>query len=573
MESLVFKTQSERSIGKQRRSWSCRDYFNSGRADFPCCHIQITAYKSCRDDFREDHKREQRYLKGEVTVYLSLVFILLISFAGAMLESASLQNVKNYRRADMTRAVESLFAEYQKELWEDYGIFALEGSYETGSYSEDLLKERLAYYGAGGMEQDITRIQLLTDQGASAFYEQVTAYMENKYGLDKVKKLVGQTDTWKAGEEAGQNYERDGAKTEQELQELLSEKEELPEEENPLSHVAKLKSMPLVDLIMPKGRTMSEKSITLSEMVSHRKRNQGYGDFSDVAAQGSTVSKLLFGEYVLEHFQMASDHGQSGNGNSNNEDLANGKLSDGSSEVAGAGALDYELEYILEGYASDRENLEAVASKLLMVRFVPDYAYIQTDAEKKAEAEAVALTLCTVIGLPELAEGAAQGILLAWAYGEAIMDLRTLIRGGKVPLVKSAEDWKLSLSGLMQLGSAKEAGTNVAAGGSIAELPDGNSGIASGNAGISGGNVSAAGDGIDTDGGLSYREYLRMLLFLKSQEEVGMRTLDMIEQNLKIRYGQTFFQADACVSRVEFHSTCNLRRGITYDFPTYFGYN
>ena len=55
---------------------------------------------------------------------------------------------------------------------------------------------------------------------------------------------------------------------------------------------------------------------------------------------------------------------------------------------------------------------------------------------------------------------AAQGILLAWAYGEAIMDIRTLISGGKVPLVKNAEDWKLSLSGLMQLGSA---GENVAA--------------------------------------------------------------------------------------------------------------
>lgn len=130
-------------------------------------------------------------------MYLSLVFILLISFAGAMLESASLQNVKNYRRADMTRAVESIFAEYQKELWEVYGIFALEGSYETGSYSEELLKDG-CYYGASGMDQEITRIQLLTDQGASAFYEQVTAYMENKYGLDKVKKLVGQTDTWES---------------------------------------------------------------------------------------------------------------------------------------------------------------------------------------------------------------------------------------------------------------------------------------------------------------------------------------------------------------------------------------
>ena len=316
--------------------------------------------------------------------------------------------------------------------------------------------------------------------------------------------------------------------------------------------MSKLKSMPLVDLIMPKGRVMSKKSITLSEMVSHRKRNQGYGDFSDVAGSGSTISKLLFGEYVLEHFKMASDSLQSGSGNYNSGDSVGGDFVSGNSanedfsdgnrgDMAGAGSLDYELEYILEGHASDRENMETVASKLLMVRFVPDYAYIQTDPEKKAEAEAAALTLCTVIGLPELAEVAAQGILLAWAYGEAIMDIRTLISGGKVPLVKNAEDWKLSLSGLMQLGSA---GENV-----------------------------AADSGKDMESGLAYREYLRMLLFLKSQDEVGMRTLDMVEQNLKIRYGQTFFRADACISRVEFHSTCNLRRGIMYDFPTYFGYN
>ena len=340
----------------------------------------------------------------------------------------------------MTRAVESIFAEYQKELWEVYGIFALEGSYETGSYSEELLKERLAYYGASGMDQEITRIQLLTHQGASAFYEQVTACMENKYGLDKVKKLVGQTDTWKAGEEALQNYERDGAKRNRNYRSCCRRRRNFQRKRIPLSHVAKLKSMPLVDLIMPKGCVMSKKSITLSETVSHRKRNQGYGDFSDVAGSGSTISKLLFGEYVLEHFKMASDSLQSGSGNYNsgdsvggdsaNEDFSNGNRGD----MAGAGSLDYELEYILEGHASDRENLETVASKLLMVPICAGLCVYPDGSGKKAEAEAAALTLCTVIGLPELAEGAAQGILLAWAYGEAIMDIRTLISGGKVPL-------------------------------------------------------------------------------------------------------------------------------------------
>lgn len=527
MENVVPETESRENSDRKRRS--CRNYFDPGGVNFTCRHIQITAYKPGRNHFRKNHKREQRYLKGEVTVYLSLVFILLISFTGAMLESASLQNVKNYRRADMTRAVESLFAEYQKELWEVYGIFALEGSYETGIYNEELLKERVAYYGAGDMEQEITRIQFLTDQGASAFYGQVAAYMENKYGLDKIKQFVGQTDIWKAGQEAEKSYEKDEADIEQELQGVLSEKEvEFPEEENPLSHVEKLKTMSLLDLIMPKGQAVSEKSILLTETVSHRKRNQGYGDFSDMADYNSTINKLLFGEYVLEHFQMASDREEN-------------------VQLEMHGVLDYELEYILEGRASDRENLEAVAGKLLLTRFVSDYAYIRTDTQKKAEAEAVALALCTVIGIPEVAESAAQGVLLAWAYGEAIMDLRTLLGGGKVPFVKNRDNWKLSLSGLMQLGSIEETGENI----------------------------SSANDGGDgkSENGLSYREYLRMLLYLEAQDNLGMRTLDLIEQNIKNRYGQNFFQADACVSRIEFHSACVMRRGITYNFPTYFGYN
>ena len=43
MESLVFKTQSERNIGKQRRSRSCGNYLNFGRTDFTCRYIQLTS--------------------------------------------------------------------------------------------------------------------------------------------------------------------------------------------------------------------------------------------------------------------------------------------------------------------------------------------------------------------------------------------------------------------------------------------------------------------------------------------------------------------------------------------------
>lgn len=63
------------------------------------------------------------YVRGEVTVYLTLTFILLVSLVLALTESASIQMAKNYRRADMNRAVECVFAEYQKELLEHYDVF------------------------------------------------------------------------------------------------------------------------------------------------------------------------------------------------------------------------------------------------------------------------------------------------------------------------------------------------------------------------------------------------------------------------------------------------------------------
>ena len=452
--------------------------------------------------------------KGEVTAYLSLIFILLISFVGGIMEAASVQMAKNYRRADMNRAIESVFAEYQKELLEEYGIFALEGSYESGSYSEETIKNRLDFYGAQGIRQSVSRIEFLTDHGAEAFCGQVEAYMKHKYGLNLLQDKIGMTDVWKQQEEQAKDCEKDEIKQQKELSGLLQENEgRLPTEENPIEHVEQLKKSSLLDLIMPKDKPVSQKTIDLGDTLSFRELNCGYGDFSDVAEEGGTLTSLILGEYLLEQF------------------------SNGAGEP-GAGALDYQLEYILAGKGSDRENLEAVAGKLILLRFVPNYMHLQGSSTKKAEAEALALTLCSLLAVPAITEAAAQVILLAWVYGESLMDMRSLLRGNKVPLVKTDDSWQLSLSGLMKLG--QEGDLN---------------------------------DGKDTQGGLPYKEYLRILLFLEKKETTAMRALDMIEQNLRTEHGLAFFKADQCISKIEVKSTCNLRRGIVYQFATYFGYH
>lgn len=451
--------------------------------------------------------------RAEVTAFLSLIFILLVSFTGGIMESASIEMAKNYRRTDVNRAVESVFAEYQKELLEEYDIFALEGTYESGAYDEQLVKNRLDYFGAGGMDNGISRIQFLTDNGAQAFYEQTVCFMEHKYGISNVRDKVSQTDAWKMQEERSEDYEKESRQQSEEFESLLEESgSSLPQKDNPIAQASKLREKPLLELIMPEGAAVSDKEINLTECPSGRKRNKGYGDFSDVAESPGAMSALLFGEYLLDHFSMAADREPKR-------------------------TLDYELEYICAGKESDRENLEAVAKKLLMMRFASNYLFLQGSSPKRAEAEALALTLCTLAAVPVLEQAAAQMILLAWAFGESVMDLRSLLKGGRIPLAKTEKSWQLSLSGLMKLGESGEVN-----------------------------------DGKDLSEGLLYKEYLRILLFLEKPEKAGMRALDLIEQNMKKVYGKTFYRADYCISRMEIKSTVQFRRGITYNFQTYFGY-
>ncbi len=457
---------------------------------------------------------EKQSFRGEVTAYLSLIFILLTVFVGGVMESASIQNAKNYRRADMNRAMESVFAEYQKELLEEYDIFALDGSYETGQYSERNIIDRLSYYGAGDMEHKITRICFLTDHGCDAFCGQVASYMEQKYGLGIIEDKLEMSSVWERQEEQARDY----AKREQEQQDylegLLEENEgELPQEGNPIRYAGELKKSPVLSLVLPKGKSVSEKRLNHQEMLSERSRNAGYGDFSGAVSEGKRLSSLMLGEYLLKHFS-------------------------GFTDTEGTGVLDYELEYILAGGDSDRENLESVVKKLLFLRFVPNYAYIQTDSEMRAEAEAAALTLCTLLAVPAITEAAAQGILLAWAYGESIMDLRSLLKGHRVPPVKSKESWQLQLSKLLTLGTEEDRS-----------------------------------EGRDDIGGLAYQEYLRILLFLEKKEVAAMRALGIIEQNLRRIHGQAYFRADLCVSRLEIRSTGRFRRGISYQFQTYYDYH
>lgn len=445
-----------------------------------------------------------RKQKGEITAFLSLVFVLLVSFILAMTQSASIQMTKNQKRLDVDRALFSVFGEYQRELWEAYGVFAVDSTYGSGQYEESRLLNRLSYYGAMGIRQEVSGIQLLTDQEGQAFREQVLAYMEERTGISLMRDLTGLAEQW-------EEQEIQGEELSDELDEVLSRNEELlPEEADGLLWARK---NGLMSLVLPKEFNLSEKSVVKSEQVSVRGRQSGRGVFPVRSDIGQIEEKLLFEQYVVEKFGCAT------------ESKGDGRT------------LDYELEYLLCGKKTDAENLGEVINRLLCFRFAANYLYLMSDAEKQSEAETFALALALLLLQPEAVEVLKQIMLVLWSFGESVMDLRGLLSGKRTALVKTADTWQLQISSLFQLGTEADQSESE-----------------------------------DARDGLTYAQYLQILLFLEPDGQLTMRTLDRVEQNLRQIEGLQTFRADACMTKIRLQNTAETGNGYTYTFPAYFGY-
>ena len=378
-----------------------------------------------------------------MTVMTSLMILILMTFAAAILESTSLQTSKNIRRADVERSVESVFAEYQKELLEEYDIFGLDGSYETGSYTEDRVLDRMTVFGAIAGENQIEAIRFLSDNEGQEFADQVCRYLENLYGIDMIQDLIGREDEAKEQEEKAIDFQKREEENEKKMDEVLASGGSLEESgegsegeiENPLGVLQKLKHRVLAEIVLPRDRVISQKSVEGMAGVSGRTRQEGKGNLPSVEANAS--EKLYLIAYIPDHFKSYT------------------KAEDDR-------PLEYEQEYLIGGKQNDMENLQIVLNKIRRFRMAPNFLYLQTDETKKAEAKVLAGIVSALLGNPGLTEVVAQGVLMAWAYGESIMDLRVLTAGGKVPSVKTKETWKLSLSGLLKLGTTQDSGSSSA---------------------------------------------------------------------------------------------------------------
>lgn len=495
-----------------------------------------------------DRAEKRSVYKAEVTAFLSIVFILLVSFVFGILEIMAVHNHKNMSRLTADRSIFSVFGEYQKELLEDYHIFAVDGSYAMEGFSEDRIISRMHYYENGNMlEHEVSSIQYLTDNGGQAFREQVIQYMEERYGISLIKEFTGLASEWEDQEIKGQEMEEQEKNILDEVEEIKSASEEADaendsessgsiEDMNPFTCLEQIEKSGILTLVLPEEMELSGLQISLEDQASNRSLQTGRGTFPSRQGMNGPEEKLLFGEYILKQFSNAAmDKGKTESGESENSETESEGINSADSDRSRS--LKYEVEYIIAGKQSDKENLESVLMKIFLIRMALNYAYLFSDTSKQSEAASLAAVITSLLLVPQLSEALKQLILLAWAAGESVMDLRTLLSGKKAPLVKNTENWQLSLSSLFTLGKGSESN-----------------------------------EGQDNEDGITYEGYLRAFLFLEDQENTAMRALDRIEENLDSEHGLNHVKADQCFSKLELNNKTSIFGEITYEFPVSFAY-
>ncbi|MCI8551239.1 MAG: hypothetical protein HFI68_11755 [Lachnospiraceae bacterium] len=323
----------------------------------------------------------------------------------------------------------TLTADIGKELLEKAKNCATETSRQTAeSYAEILKCTKLLEE-----ELELETEELLKKEGSvgELSYEQMETELENlkeytredgsrrneteflKELLNECAKNLADVEFWEDGKAsvALQEVVREGGKS----LSVLSGHDSGEKQKSSLLEVVKSwKSEGILDLVLEDPGNVSDKTLPAGDYPS---------ETAGTSEEGGTISAQEKGMAVL---YTVSHFGRFGRGQKDT-------------------VLDYEAEYILGKSENDKENLAVVAEKLLAVRTGMNFLYLLGDGQKQAEAELLAAALVGFTGIYPLVK-LMKGILLgAWAFTEAVCDVRILFQGGQVPLVKTVSDWNTSL--------------------------------------------------------------------------------------------------------------------------------
>lgn len=475
--------------------------------------------------------------KGYITVYLSLTVAVILIFIITLTEGIRVQTIKFQTECVMDIGLSSIFAEYNRELFNQYGLLAIDASYGEIGGSEERTKSHLLQYmnmnfeapGQAEMLQfrnltavhadnaTLSDVSYLSDGEGSVLKYQIVRLMKEKTGISYVEDSIPAfSDTH--SENKYKQLENEKKSSFGQINELLNEINEVRRQEekdevsieNPAEQVEKMNRSLLLDLAVKDCSSIMRREVDLTEYISHRNHKEGAGLWIEQPEPDGMLNNYLFRRYILEYCSYY------------------GNIKENS-------RLGYQLEYLLYGKKNDFDNLDAFAGQVFRERYVINAAYLFSNGEKISQAASMAAAVTAGIGSPQLSEAVKLTILFSWCYAESMQDLRIIFDGNGVARVKDDASWNVPLSELLTF-------------------------------------TSSLGSYHAVEGGKTYYDYLTEYLFLKNEKTLRMRLMDIMEMDIRMTGGNRYFGIDNCIYQMKADVNVTSQYGYGFSIERDYSY-
>ena len=459
--------------------------------------------------------------KGQITVFLSLLLLVLIGFSFVVVEGVSSYSASALVEDAVKNAGENVLANYDRELFNKYHIFFLDPREKNYILSDG--KAGVDQYFSGNSFFNVFCNSLEMTEEVSAVEEdglylkheirEWMKYRQEEKMKDALKQLINNVKKNNADRKEYQNeVEEDTGNIEQSEENKAEEdkaEEETVSQEAQKGRTTWKEIKEALQLLTKTGilfyvsdhpEQLSRKSIPEGNLPSRAKKREQEEHkveeflFSESGLKGiksmlsvdfsiNTDSILWTKEnyivpYIEECFLDYSEEGREEKNDVQEQVLA------------------YEKEYLIKGQPSDLDNLKRVANDILLLRFINNYIFTGRDAEIQSQVNLMASALTGVVGIPQTAKAVQIMLRAALSYGESLLELHTLFEGGEISLTKDRGNWNLELKTMVK--QLKEKKT-----------------VKKGRHNI------------------SYKDYLKVLLFMKGNSTIlCYRMMDIMQENI-----------------------------------------
>ncbi len=466
---------------------------------------------------------------GYLTVYVTLTLTVMLSLCLTLIEGVRRHTIAFETECVMDIGMDSVLAEYHRVLLQRYGLLMIDTSYGTDTPSyyntqqhlEKYLVRNLSggddaplpflYRDLLGMELEdvrVMKVSLATDDGGRVFQLRAAQCMMNRLGLDIAEDLLEWMETVEGYGLLDNNLEEQMDQTSRELRRYQDMEKQIGEETwdkieitDPTETAREMRKTGILKWVVDDISRLSEITVDPSQYISGRiaRGVVNQGSYSRREPLG-LVDNVLLLEYFLDY---AGRYGA--------------PLEDS--------LLQYQVEYLLCGRGNDIDNLRQTANLLCGIREAANVIYLLGCETKRAEIQALASVLAAAVALPELQPVFETALILTWAYLESLYDVKSLLAGGRVELLKEDSDWHYSLDNIWNGAVEVRSGMGQ---------------------------------------GLSYEDYLRILLYVESPDVLTMRFMDLVEMDIRETPGNGCFRMDGCIDGLEAEAT--VRSGYGYRF-------